>query len=253
MKRKTDAILNDVNLISVNNKIIAVRVLENAVQDELVTESNHALPGQAITGQKRPQLTVSVFAKIKELYDMQSRMAVIDQINTWAAKGGMLKLSYKPGKQLPVKLVKPASAGDIRQYNNEIELLFASNGFAYWQDVSPAAYALSEGAGSVAVPGNAPTTVDATVICRSSITTLTLALADSEIVLNGIGASSGDVISITHDAYGRMSIKNGGESLYPYLSEASDDCLIVPHGVQSYAVASSGTVEVLLYIKGRWL
>lgn len=253
MKRKMDVTLNGVSISTVSNKIIAVRAPENPVQNEVIAETNGVLPGRNIIAQRRAVLNISVYAKIRELYDMPARMEVVNRLNTWAAAGGILKISDRPGMQLPVKLIKPAAPGDIRDYNTEIELTFAANGLPFWQDSSQTAKSLSTGSGSVAIPGNAPAAVDFTIICNSSVSTLTLTIAGQTLSFSGIGAQSGDTITITHDDFGRMTAKRGSVSILNKLTALSHDCMVVPHGVQQYSFASSGSITILTYIRGRWL
>ena len=253
MKRQVDVILNGASILTASNKIIAVRAVENPIQNEVISETNGVLPGRNIIAQRRADLNISVFAKIRELYDLPARMEVVNRLNTWAAADGILKISHRPGMQLPVKLIQPAAPGDIRDYNTEIELLFAANGLPFWQDETQTVETLSTGSGSIAIPGNAPTAVDFTIICDSSVPNLTLTIAGKTLPFSGIGAQSGDTITITHDDFGRMTAKRESVSILNKLTALSHDCMIVPHGLQQYSFTSSGSITILAYIRGRWL
>lgn len=253
MKRQVDVILNGASILTASNKIIAVRAPENPIQNEVISETNGVLSGRNIIDQRRADLNISVFVKIRELYDMPARMEVVNRLNTWAAAGGILKISYRPGMQLPVKLIKPAAPGDILDYNTEIELLFAANGLPFWQDATQTVENLSTGSGSIAIPGNAPTTVDFTIICNSSVSDLTLTIAGKTLSFSDIGAQSGDAITITHDDFGRMTAKCESVSILNKLTALSHDCMIAPYGMQQYSFTSSGSITILAYIRGRWL
>lgn len=253
MKRTISVTLNDVPVTQMSDKIIAVRVEEQPLQSELITETNGILSGKSIVRTKRADLTLSVFVKIRELYDMTARMEAINALNSWAAGGGALKVSYRPGMLLNVVLLKPAAPGNIRSYNDEIELAFASDGLPYWTDTSQTVYSITQGAGTVFVPGNAETAIDANIICDTAVNDLTLQIDGKALILTDIGASSGDVIVITHNNYGRMSVKNGSVSLINKLSPSSYDCLIVHAQTRDYTFYASGSARLVLMIKGRWL
>lgn len=253
MKRTIAVTLNDVPVTQMSDKIIAVRVEEHPVQSELILETNGALSGRNILQTKRAEFGLSVFVKIRELYDMQTRMAAINALNSWAAGGGELKVSYRQGVLLNVVLSKPAAPGDIRNYNDEIELVFSSNGLPYWTDISQTVYSASEGEGTLSVPGNAETAIDANIICETAINDLTLEVDSKALILTDVGASSGDVIAISHDNFGRMSVKNGSVSLMDKLSASSYDCLIVPAKTRAYVFSASGSAQIVFLIKGRWL
>lgn len=255
MKRKIDAFLNGVSIYSAHEKIIGARIVEANAPYETEYESAAMLPGQRLIYKKRTGLNVSLFVKVRELYDMPARMDAINAINSWAAKGGTLKLSYRRSQTLNVKLIQPASVSDIREYTTEFELIFTADGWPYWQDSaeSHSLHTASSGSAVMQIAGNAPTTVDVSLTAIDPITEITVTVDDASVKLSGLSISEGTLVRIFHLPSGIMTITADGTSIYSMLSADSGDCLMTNGGNANISFTLDGAAGVSFYAKGRWL
>jgi hypothetical protein len=255
MKRLIDVFLNDIALTSVHDKIIAVRVHEQPQADELSFETAGILPGQRVLSKKRTGLNLTVFLKVRELYDMNVRMDVINAVNAWAAKGGTLKVSYRGNQTLNVVLYQPASPGDIRDYNTELELVFAADGWPYWKAEMAREHLLSRTNESklIEIEGNAPALVDAVVYVNTTLNSISIVVGESMIEIVNLNLPAGARIKIEHDQNGIMNLTHNGKSIYAMLSDTSGDCLITSGGSEYVSIATSSSVDVQLTVHGRYL
>lgn len=258
MKRIIDIKLGSKSIRSVSDKIVGVRAEEEAREAETQLIDLAALPGQTVGSIRHTTARVTVYAKIRELYDMPSKMEVVNAINKWAARGGSLRTSYrKDGDEeltLNVKLAKPASVGDIRDWSQEVALEFISDGWPYWQrQTYISAQRLNSGQGGRTMRrGNAPALYDVTIQANAPITSLSASVAGAAVKLEGLSIPSGATIEITHNASGVMAITSGGESLFPHLTDDSADCLISDSDITSTAFTASASATATFKTKGGW-
>lgn len=255
MKRQVDVFLNGVSLSAVSNKIIAVRVVESPAQDEATFETLSHMPGQTLIHKKRTALNLSIFMKIRELYDLSTRAGVINAINAWAAQGGELTVSYRPDTTIQVVLIQPASTNDIRSYANEIELKFVSDGSSYWKNMYSNASQLIGSAISsrFTVDGNAPTFVDAAIYFVQGGSYFEIVVDKSRMRVENVGFAGGSYVTIRHSDNGVAEILKNGESVFFALTDDSSDVLVSPGGVTPVAITTDGDVEVTFTALGRWL
>lgn len=186
---------------------------------------------------------------------MQLRMDVISSVNQWAAKGGELALSYRPDQTLPVALMRPASANDIKAYAEEIEIAFESTDSPYWEDISILRHQMTgaSGASQLAVPGNAPSCVNAAVYVLEFTSEITLTAGKTSIRLQNLSLPPGAYVTFTHDKSGLLSILYGETSLYPYLADESGDALMSEGGVTDISFETDGDIEITFSSQGRWI
>ena len=63
---------------------------------------------------------------------MAGREAVLEAVNSWAASGGTLTLSHKPGRRLAVVLAQAPGMGNAWEWTNEFSLVFRSYAIPFW-------------------------------------------------------------------------------------------------------------------------
>lgn len=254
MKRLVDVTLNGAALSSVHAKILGIRVLEQPTQDEVAYENRGMLPGQRVISKKRTGLNITVVVKVRELYDLNTRMDVINAVNTWAAPGGEMKISYRRDMSLNVALIQSASPGDIRDYNTEIELVFTANGWPFWKGAG-VRYQLAgaSSATTMQIQGSAPALVDAAVYVIRPITKIALTVGETNVRLTGMDIPAGGYFTLTHNEDGVISVMFGDTSLYQYLSADSGDCLASSGGSARASYTTDGDAEVTFSTSGRWL
>lgn len=254
MKREVSVSMNGNALKDVHAKILAVRVQENPTADETVFDTVARLPGRKLAFKKRASMTVSVFCKVRELYDLTTRMDVINAVNVWAISGKELSVSYRPDQILRVALVQPATPGNIREYNGEIELVFEADGSPYWESENASR---KQSAGSVisstmTIEGSAPTPVDAAIYFIKAPTSFKIAVADTFIHLSGLSLPVGAYVTIEHDDIGVAKIMYGDTSLFEFLTDDSFDMLITSGGNAAVSFETDGDAEVTFTALGRF-
>jgi hypothetical protein len=255
LKREVDVFLNSVALRDVDPKIIAIYAEDSAPEDELTESSVARLPGRNIAFKKRPSLNVTISFKVRELYNLNTRMDVINAVNRWAAKGGSLALSYRPGQTLNVALIQPATPGNIRDYNAEFKLVFTSDGCPYFTDASAPNRQIAGSSVSTTfvLTGTAPSPVDAAIYFIKAATYLNITVGHTSIRLSGLSLPAGAYVTITHDDTGVADIMYGSVSLFPFLTDDSGDCLLTEGSVTDLSFDTDGDVEITFKSFGRYL
>ncbi len=255
MKREVDVFLNSVALRDVHDKIIATYADDSAPEDELTTASAARLPGKNVVFKKRTNLNVTISFKVRELYNLNTRMDVINAVNRWAAKGGSLALSYRPGQTLNVVLIQPATPGNIRDYNTELKLVFTSDGSPYFQDTNSNTRQLvgSSMSTQFATTGTAPSPVDAAIYFIKAATYLNIVVGSTSIRLSGLSLPERAYVTITHDDMGIASIMYGNVSLFPFLTDDSGDNLFTEGSITDLSFDTDGDVEITFTSGGRYL
>lgn len=254
MARKENAALNGILLSEVDPRIIGIRIEEQAKADDASFESKGRLPGQKLAFKKRSSLTINIFFKIREISDLSERMQVIGKVNQWAVKGGELSVSYRGSQKLSVFLSQAASPGDIRNYAEEISLLFESDNWPYWSGLGSSYYLLTGTSGStrIQIPGDAPTLVDISLYAIQNISHIRLTVDNKTIAISNADIPAAGYVQFKHDDQGVLHIKKGDVSLYPLLDMDSADCLLTEGGSASVSFETDGEAEIRISAIGRW-
>jgi hypothetical protein len=159
--------LNGVQLDSLDERIIISGIDEAAGKENITAVSSANANGQRVIRRRRDSLDVTVKFSLSIKNDnMQARSELLETINAWAAKGGELTVSHRPGRKLTVILAQAPGAGDQFSWANEFTMVFRAYAVPYWEDAAPASITsgtTNNGSMTIIVPGSADTVVNATI------------------------------------------------------------------------------------------
>lgn len=225
--------INGIPLSEVHPKIIAINAYEVVPEYETEYETAAHMSGGRILFQKRDHLNIVVTFKIRELYDLKERMDIISAVNAWANQNfgilHTLALSTRPGQVLPVRLLKPAAAKNIKDYNEEIELTFTTDTIAYFTDTE---MTITEFTGSdikdtIQVPGNVPGTVDVYIRFTKPARDVNVTVGETKMTFNFEEGEGPADLDIAFNVFtGATEFLAERRQAFGSLSDDSDDVLM---------------------------
>ena len=218
--RRQNAYINDMGLREVDAHIINVRAIEPEAQVDSSYAARPTRPGQTPLKRLRRSKKIQVQFMIRELYDLASRASILDAVNAWA-QDGVLMISTRPDQMAQVIVTKYANPADIRDYTGAYAVEFEACGVPYWQDANATQLSLSgsSGSGSLVIPGNVETVLDAVITpTGGALNTLSLTATSADGVasafsFSSLGVAKDTPMVISHDARGILRIVAGSSSL----------------------------------------
>jgi len=257
--------LNGVQLDSVDERIIIQGIDEAAGKEGISAVSFGGRSGQRVTNRRRDTLDITVRFGINiRRTDMAGREAVLEAVNSWAASGGTLTLSHKPGRRLAVVLAQAPGMGNAWEWTNEFSLVFRSYAIPFWEDVTETSAESTGTSASISVPGNVETQANVTVENTSSgtINAMTITMVtggkSKAMAFSSLGLAAGEKLVIDHNTSGllRIRIQSTGGTYRTVLAARSDesvDDFIVTPGTAQCQLTISGARKLTVSTRGRWL
>ena len=278
-------------LDEIDNRILIQSVEPQAGKDQRTTAQLWSGIGSRVTAEHRDWLEVKVTFSLRMKRDAYAERAeVLEKIITWAAPGGWLQISQKPGRRLRVILDQLPAEGDalarhfmgneedqalfdellaridgLLESGYQEQVVFRAYGIPYWQDTSADGITINgtSGAKGMEVRGNARTAVDFEFKNTSTgtINTFDITAGESRIALQNLGLLSGETLLFDHNDNGRRSVVririrsiagNYRSVLECRTPQSSDDLYVEPGQVNVIMNAQrKGTLTA--EARGRWL
>lgn len=252
MTTQYDCALNGILLSSVDDRICVLDVQENAAKLR-TTALSRPPEGQHLIRQTRESLTVKVRFAIHEENAIRRRM-VLQSVQAWAAKGGLLTTSDRPGQQLTVICTEtPSMSAD--DWTEALTLAFTTTHCPFWEDAEPT---LITGSGAMpfTVPGTADfTPVDVLVVNTgtSTVNRLSLHCGSTYIIFEDIFLPVGGTF-LMRTASGVLSAHIDGESVLRNRTPGSADLPLVPCGQECIVNALAlQPLEATFTARGRYV
>ena len=247
-----DCALNDVLLSSLDKAICIQDIREEAPK---LRTSTLALPaeGQRLLRQQRESLTVQVIFAIHE-EDPIRRREVLQTVLAWAARGGVLTTTDRPGQRLSVLCTAlPAMAAE--DWTAPLTLSFTSERTPYWEADEEAIVSGSEVL-TLNTPGTAESApVDVVVIndTASTVDDLTLYCGGTRMEFTGLNLPRSGMFLLLQSG-GILSAQMDGHSVLHCCTPESDDLLLAPCGRSCIAYASATEpLQATFTVRGRYL
>ena len=252
------AALDGVQLDSLDERIIIQSIEPAAGKDTLSAVSLGGADGSRLTGKHRDWLDVNIKITINEKsYHPAQRDAVLDKVRAWAAKGGILTVNYKEGKQLSVICAQQPAEGDLASRGGYTITLRAL-AVPYWEATQAKSVTLTqddEGEGTLVLSGSAKTIGEVTVQNKSGDTLQTLAITVNgrEMAFTGLGLANNGYLVIDHVQAGGRIVKRAriGQASVLDKLEGADEFILEP-GSNSISYEAGGDVIVTVSAKERW-
>lgn len=252
MKTPFDCALNGVLLSSLDEAICLRDIREEAPR---LRTSALALPteGQRLLRQQRESLTVQILFAI-HAEDPIRRRAVLQAVHAWAARGGILTVTDRPGQQLTVLCTAlPAMAAE--DWTETLTIAFTSERVPCWEAAEEVSASGSEVL-TLDAPGTAESApVDVAVINDTAqiVDDLTLYCGGTRMAFTGLHMPSGGVFLLIQSG-GVLSAQVDGVSALHCRTPESDDLLLAPCGRSCVVYASAAEpLQATFTVRGRYL
>lgn len=254
MKTKVNILLDGRSLADIDPRIILqdVKELKPATKNTGVSLAGRI--GQLVTIQDRTTLSVQVtFVIACKRDEIEDRARIIQRINAWAAQGGRLALSYRPGQHLDVVCDELPEAGDLRKFDATYTIKLTAYDVPYWVDDRTSS---ASGMGTVrmVVPGTARTPLELETLASSAVNAL--AVTDGRQLMEfdfGAAMPAGSILRIRHDGMimvGTIELPDGSTiNALEYRTPESNDELWLSPGTRELTVTGS---TATLIVRGRW-
>ena len=252
MTTQFDCALDGILLSSLDESICVLDIREDA--PKLRTTSLIQYPeGHRLLQQQRESLSVQIRFSIHE-EDPIRRREVAQAVHAWAAKGGLLTSSDRPGQQMAVLCTGyPATAAE--DWTEVLTLVFTSARVPYWEDAELTAV-VGSGTMTLTAPGTAKSTpVDVQIVNNAGmpLTKLMIRCGDTQMAFDGIEFTAGSSFLLTQST-GTLIARIGGKSVLPCRTPDSDDALLVPCGTSCTVSASAdGALQTGFAVRGRYV
>ena len=242
--------LNNVAMSSLNRSLYVTDISYQPAEDELTVVRFAGRNGSMLLNRRKSQTSVVITFEL-HLYDIAARQEACAEVIRWADAGGVLKTGDRPGQFLECRCTKRPSIESALKWTDTLSVEFTAFAVPYWQSTAPDTATVT-GTGSLFVRGNGgKAMVDAVITATASLTSLSITVGDTVIALADISLSSGDTVTISHDANGILSIKKGTTSLLDKRTAASSDDLLAACGAYNDVSVSTGAYAAVS-ARGVW-
>lgn len=252
MTTSFDCALNSVLLSSLDAAICVQDIREDAPK---LRTSALALQqeGRRLLRQHRESLTLHITFAIHEPEPVRRR-TVLQAVQAWAAQGGFLTTTDRPGQRLGV-VCTALPAMSAEGWTEALTLTFVSTLVPYWEDAEET-FASGSTVLTLNIPGTAASSpVDVVVInnTEETVTSLTLRCGSTQMVFEGIDMpSNGLFLLIQSD--GALVAQLNGQSVLACRTPESDDRLLAPCGTSCTAYASAlEPLQATFSARGRYV
>ena len=256
MARHIEAWMDGVRLSDLGDVVIQ-GVSEPGAEIEITYGARNFRGGQNVEKRRRKSLRVTIHAAIHELFDLQRRNEIRQQIAAWA-DGTWLELSHHPEQRLKVICKSEPGLGDVREFTSQLDIELEANEIPYWEDKTPNSVSGSGSSGSVQlmIAGTAKEIpVEITFTPSGTLNTLILTVSGGGInrVITLSDMSVTGAVIFGRDEHDRLTIRSGNTSLMRYRSDTSADDLILPAGKATVQWSANTGGSITCSARGRWL
>ena len=266
MQLKRRAALNGAQLDALDARILIQSIEPQAGKEQVNTAALWGADGSRVTAQHREYLDVIIkFSLDIRGDDYTERSEILEKVNGWAAGGGILTLSTKPGRKLVVVAQQLPGDGDALAWTNRFAITLRAYGVPYWQEAIGNTLQV-ENADSCnrqfEVPGNVRSTLNAefTNTSGSTINTFTIRSGDAMIKLADLGLANNETLVINHADDGARKLLlirsketggTAGGAMNKRTADSSDDLWTVPGAIR-VRMSAGGTGSLLVTAAGRY-
>lgn len=251
MTSRYEAYMDGTALSTLDSSIYIHDIKYGEVRQNISTSKVAGRPGARVINKDVPSCSVTILFEIHK-YGIADRQEVCQKVCKWA-NGSILTTNDRTGQELKCVCESYPSVS-ARDWTEQLSVTFAGYNPPYWQDSTPTTATMTGTSNSMSkyVPGSAPEAlVSATITANASVSTITLAAGSKTMVLTGMGASTGDTITVGYDDNNILYIKKNGTSILNKRTGADD--LSVECGKEStFAYAASDRVGVVFSVRGCW-
>lgn len=259
MRTKVRMSLNNEWLDEIDSRIVLQSVNESAPAMAQNAINKIGGIGQIATSKSRTTLDVSVSFTIKDVNNYEGRAELLNRLNAWFNKGGILRVNYRPKERLNVICTQLPAVGYVRNWTNEYTVNLRAMVTPYWEqdELDTVTVTTANNARSFMVDGTVETPVFFTMENKSTgtINNATVILNDQRMVFNGLNLKSGMALVVDYNDNGIMRIRIRNGSTYTDAmakrTAASVDELMARPGENALQIISDRICLWNVYARGR--
>lgn len=254
--------LGGVQLDEIDPRIIIKGIDGGAGKETTSTVSAGAGDGTRITCHRRDSMEVAVrFSMMIRRNLIEERGEVLEAIGAWAARGGYLRINYKPNRRLLVDEIVIPGEGDLWKRFSEYTITFRAHAVPYWEEnsaVSAVTGSGTTGSGSIEIAGSVETVADAILanVSGATINNVSITVGGKTMAFTGIGMGAGQSLTIDHVVRNKklvMRARVGSTSVMAMRSDASADDYNVQPGACSFSFAAQRACRLTVSSRGRFV
>lgn len=220
-----------------------------------VTVQPTARHGLRLLRRVRESLTVRITLVIAE-YDPAQRRAALSAVSQWAARGGWLTVSDRPGQRLRVDYSILPAMGALG-WSDELQLDCVACTDPFWEEETETEVFVtdeSEGAMSLGgTGGECPVHAEVFNVGDAPLTALTLRCGDTMIAFEQLELAPGAALML-EESRGVLLATAMGKSVLMHRTAASSDLLLAESGrTSTLSAAADQPVDVTFRARGRFL
>lgn len=210
--------------------------------------------GLRLLRQVRESLTVRISLIIAE-YDPAARRGALQKLNVWAAGGGWLTVSDRPGQRLRIDCCTlPAMCA--LGWTDEIQLECTACTAPFWETEKEYAAVVTSG-GALTLPGSAPdcpVSCDVVNIGDGPLSCVTLVCGGTSMTFEGLDVQPGETLNVNAGSGGVLSATTGSLSVLMRRTPGSHDLLLADGGASTaVAVDADQRVSAAFRARGRYV
>lgn len=203
--------------------------------------------------------TIYILDENDELMSYTDMMSRADEIVAWLQPGGrkQLILDAIPERFYMAEILHEIQFETDEWENGAASLAFTLQPFSYAINPDTVAYTLAAGvaqAKTLALPGDMPAPVTATITAAAAVTWVQVAIGGAVMRLEGMSLASGDVVTIDADIAKAetVTVSINGVASRGYMTAASACPFTAQPGNNTVTLSASGACSVSVSARGRW-
>lgn len=260
MRTRVSIALNGVELHSISNAIVIQGISEQSPNWNIATGAKAEAIGQFVNRFEKRYREVSVRFALAIKRDMPLRVAIIQQVNAWAAKGGVLSVDYRDGQRLRV-ICAALPTINTDKWAEDYTITFRAYRVPFWESVEKTQVTISAATSGTTTMNLRETAggklcAIATNGSGSALTSLGVFANGKRIALTDMSVASGSSVVIDYDENDIQRIRkvtgSSSTSILEYRTTDSDDYVPLEFGSNTIIVSSGVAVSWTLYTYGRW-
>lgn len=249
--------IGGIQLDSLDDNIVILDVSYSPVSKKDTTFVVADMDGMDNSETYYEQQTVTVTFQIR-IYDPKERNAVCQKINQWAMSNGDLRINDRDSQYLSeVKCQQFANVGSVRNWTDELTLVFATERIPFWLSDTKKVVTISgkNASGTLKMDGNISNSlVSVTATANESVSSIQFTVGSTMLKLTGLSVAQNQKIIVDYIKNRYLRIRANGVSVMNKLDKTSSDLLLAKCGTNvSVKVVASGKVTALFEGRGEWV
>ncbi len=197
---------------------------------------------------------ITIYFEVRA-YKTEDRQRIVQDVISWASKGGWLQCSDRIGQRIYVKPSKYPTVSSVMRWLDNLAIEFTAYDYPFWESVYPTTVTLENGAtGVLFLPGVWRSFAELSILAASPVTDVNIKVGNTKLILSGLTMESGDTLKLSYtDENHIMEIKQGQTSVLNKRTANSDDDLIAEPGNNELEFTANDSAFCTITVKGVWL